>query len=369
MRRDAMREYLRSALWAMPSLAVVLALVAGSVLAEVDVPPGSPFARLVFQGTADDARNLLIGIASTMVTVIALVLGLTVVALQLASTQYSPRLLRNFLRDRVNQVVLSVFVATFAYSTAGLYTVGVSAGARTSDFPRLAVTGAIVLLFSSLVMLVFFVHHLVHSIQVDEIMASVERNTLRVIAHDLPTVGITPDPLPEPPVWAVPVPAYRSGYVQAIHPEALVAAATAADVTVVAVTMVGDHVVSGSPLVWAWRSSPEQAPADAQVLAGAVHACVRIGFERTMEQDVSFGVRQLADIASKALSPAVNDPYTAVQAVQHLAVVLADLSRRPLGNQVLRGAAGAPRVMLPARSFSYFVDQACGQVRRYGCSE
>src|SRR3954453_2586410 len=205
MRRDAMREYLRSALWAMPSLAVVLALIAGSVLAEVAVPPGSPFARLVFEGTADDARNLLIGIASTMVTVIALVLGLTVVALQLASTQYSPRLLRNFLRDRVNQVVLSVFVATFAYSTAGLYTVGISAGQRTSQYPRLAVTGALLLLFLSLLMLVFFVHHLAPSIQIDEIMAAVAGSTVHVIENDLPTLGVTWDPCPSPPVWAVAV--------------------------------------------------------------------------------------------------------------------------------------------------------------------
>ena len=86
---------------------------------------------------------MLIGIASTMVTVIALVLGLTVVALQLASTQFSPRLLRNFLRDLVNQLTLSSFVATFAYSTAGLYTVGISEGQRTTSYPRLAVSGAL----------------------------------------------------------------------------------------------------------------------------------------------------------------------------------------------------------------------------------
>src|SRR5215467_5157139 len=106
IRRDELSEYVR-----------------GSLLSEVSIGPRSP---LAFQGTSDDARTLLIGIAGTMVTVIALLLGLTVVALQLSSTQYSPRLLRNFLRDRPNQVVLSVFVATFAYSAAGLYTVGVS---------------------------------------------------------------------------------------------------------------------------------------------------------------------------------------------------------------------------------------------------
>ena len=145
MRREAIWEYLRGALWALPSLAVVLALLAGSLLTLVEVSPDSTFGHLLFQGTADDARTLLISIASTMATVIALVLGLSVVALQLSSTQFSPRLLRNFLRDRHNQVVISVFVATFAYSTAGLYTVGISQGTRTEDYARLAVTGALLL--------------------------------------------------------------------------------------------------------------------------------------------------------------------------------------------------------------------------------
>ena len=106
--------------------------------------------KLLFQGTPDDARTLLIGTAGTMISVVALVLGLTVVALQVASGQYSPRLLGNFLRDRQTQIVLSVFVATFAYCTAGLYTVGISGGSRVEEFPRLAVTSAILLVFACL---------------------------------------------------------------------------------------------------------------------------------------------------------------------------------------------------------------------------
>src|SRR6516164_2470152 len=186
IRRDTLSEYVRGSLWVLPTLSVAAALAAGSLLSVVSVGVHAP---LAFQGTPDDARNLLIGIAGTMVTVIALMLGLTVVALQLSSTQYSPRLLRNFLRDRPNQVVLSVFVATFAYSAAGLYTVGVSGGNRTASFPRLAVSGSIVLLFVSLGLLVFFADHLLHSIQVDAIMHVVQRNTLAAIENGLLTGG------------------------------------------------------------------------------------------------------------------------------------------------------------------------------------
>jgi uncharacterized membrane protein len=169
--RGAIREYVQGSLWVWPSVSAAAALLAGFAVSTIDVAPGSPLAPLAFQGTADDARALLTIIAGTVVSVIALVLGLTVVALQLSSTQFSPRLLRKFLRDRANQIVLSVFVATFVYSSAGLYTVGLAAGARVEQFPRLAVSGAIVLLFASMAMVVYFADHLAHSIQVDAIGA------------------------------------------------------------------------------------------------------------------------------------------------------------------------------------------------------
>ena len=136
-----LKEYVNGALWVLPSAAALVALAVGFAMSQVTVSPGSMLDRLAFQGTADDARALLITVSSTVVTVIALVLGLTVVALQLSSTQFSPRLLRNFLRDRGTQVVLSVFIATFVYSAAGLFTVGLASGTRTEDFPRLAVSG------------------------------------------------------------------------------------------------------------------------------------------------------------------------------------------------------------------------------------
>jgi uncharacterized membrane protein len=187
-----------------------VALLAGLVLSHVAVSADSP---LAFQGTADDASG-----SRARWAVIALLLGLAVVALQLSSTQFSPRLLRNFLRDRPNQLVLGVFVGTFVYSAAGLFTVGVAAGSRTEDYPRLAVSVAIVLLFVSLALLVFFADHLAHSIQVDRIMRVVEGATLAVIE----THAVASEP---PPPWATPVPAARSGYLQAVDLAGLAAGA------------------------------------------------------------------------------------------------------------------------------------------------
>ncbi|MEU6254467.1 DUF2254 domain-containing protein [Streptomyces sp. NPDC047043] len=362
IRRDALAEYVRGSLWVLPTLSVLGALVAGALLSLVETDAGSP---LAFQGTADDARTLLIGIAGTMVTVIALLLGLTVVALQLSSTQFSPRLLRNFLRDRPNQIVLSVFVATFAYSAAGLYTVGVSAGSRSAEFPRLAVSGALVLLFVSLGLLVFFADHLVHSIQVDAIMSVVERNTVRVIRDGVFAGG---EDHAEVPAWAVPVTARRSGYVQVVRPHLLLPAAAAQGVCVRLRPRVGEHVVAGTTLAWIWHGSPRDPAPDTRTFSQALDSGVRIGFERTLEQDAAFGIRQLVDVACKALSPAINDPYTAVQAIDHLSVIFCALAQRPLGNHVVRDG-GTTVLIIPGRRFPEYLAVMCGLVRRYGARE
>jgi uncharacterized membrane protein len=186
--REELQEYVGGALWVWPTVASLVALILGLTVSQINVSPQSPLAPLAFEGTADDARALLTTISGTVVTVTALVLGLTVVALQLASTQFSPRLLRNFLRDRSTQLVLSVFMATFVYSTAGLFTVGLEEGGRTEEFPRLAVSGAMLLLFASIAMVVYFADHLAHSIQIDSVTTRAEKGALRIARGQLGTL-------------------------------------------------------------------------------------------------------------------------------------------------------------------------------------
>ena len=305
-RRQSLRDFASASLWVSPTLWALVALCAGTALSWVTIDPHSVLAPLAFQGTADDARALLTTIASTVVTVMALVLGLTVVALQLSSTQFSPRLLRNFLRDRPTQRVLSVYLATFAYSAAGLYTVGVSSGSRTEQFPRLAVSGALVLLFATLGMVVYFADHLAHSIQIDAITGLVQRGTLAVVSTKPGTIEAPP---PTPPAWAVVVPAPASGYVQTAHPRLLLPVAAQLGVSVLIRPRVGEHVVAGTTLAWIWSASAESPPPDPAAFRSVIGDAIRVGFERTLEQDAAFGIRQLVDVACKALSPAVNDPH------------------------------------------------------------
>jgi uncharacterized membrane protein len=361
MNREALREYASASLWVLPTLAGVLALIAGSVISQVDLGPESP---LVFQGTADDARSLLITITGTVVTVIALVLGLTVVALQLASTQFSPRLLRNFLRDRPIQIVLSLFVATFIYSAAGLFTVGVSSGTRVEEFPRLAVSGAMVLLFVSLAAVVYFADHLAHAIQIDAIAGRVEQGAVHVVRADWPGQVEVAYSRPE---WAVPLTSTQSGYIQTVHPELMLPLAARQGVTLRLRRRIGEHVVAGTKLVWIWKPKPTDPAPNPEDFRQVVERAVRIGFERTLEQDVGFSVRQLVDIACKALSPAINDPYTAIQAIDHLSVIFSKVAPHPLGDVVLREGGGV--VILPSRRFDELLATACGLIRRYGSKE
>ncbi|MFL5793647.1 MAG: DUF2254 domain-containing protein [Actinomycetota bacterium] len=371
-RRRVLLDYLAGALWVLPTVSVVVFLLAGAALSRVEVDQDSPWATLAFQGTADDARSLLIVVSSTMITVTGLVFALTIVALQIASGQYSPRLLRNFMRDRGTQLVLSIFVGAFAYSTAGLYTVGVQGSGQEAFVPRLAVSGSLALALASVGVLIYFIHHLARSIQIDTIMSQVEREASAVIDEvypHQPGYREAEERCPEPPLVAVGLPSARSGYIQAVDPDPLVRVAVRHDVVVVVARQVGDHVVAGTPIAWAWDRTAGQPPPGAGTLREAVDEAVQVGFERTMVQDVGFGIRRLVDIANKALSPAVNDPYTGVQAVHHLSVLLCSLARLRLGDWIVRDDQGELRVAVPRPKFPDYLRLGTAQIRRFGAAE
>jgi len=366
-------EQLSGALWVLPLLLVVGALVLGSTLSQINIQPGSRLDPLLFRGDADEARRVLLGVATTVVGVLALVIGLTVVALQVASNRYSPRLLRDFLRDRTAQVVLGLFVATFTYNAAGLYTVGIPRGAPAGQYGRLAVTVGLCLLFVCIGALVYFVDRMVHSIQIDEVLAKISAATARAIAKEPAGIGRTSsgaaatEPGLDPPPWAVKLRTQRSGYVQTIYPELLLPVALAENVTLRLALSVGDHVVGGMPLAWVWRTSPEQPPPHPEPLQTALLGAVTIGFERTIRQDVTLGLQQIIDIA--LLSMHVFDFYTAVQSTNELARLLSKLGRHPLGTETIPDLDGTVRVIIPAPSFEDYLDLAAGQIRRRSAGE
>ena len=249
---------------------------------------------------------------------------------------------------------------------SALYTVGLYDGGRTEEFPRLAVTGSIVLLFASLAMVVYFADHLAHSIQIDMIGKRVELETLEIVNGPL---GSVEDTESMPPDWAMPLLAPMSGYVQSAHPEVLLPLASHHGVHVRLRVWVGDHIVSGTVIAWVWSPERDQPAPDPVMFQRALARAVKVGFERTEQQDAALGIRQLVDIACKALSPAVNDPYTAVQAIDHLSVIFCALAVRPLGDDVVADPTGRGVVIVPGRRFGDYLATACGLIRRYGCAE
>jgi uncharacterized membrane protein len=358
--RDALREYVRGSLWVLPGLSVLVALAVGAALSSVRVGARSP---LAFQGTPttpdaaardhrhDDhshraaARPGRGGAAAFLHPILA------AAAAQLLAGPAEPgraQRVRGDLRLQRGRAVHGRRLRRQPHRR----------------LPRLAVSGAIVLLFASLGLLVFFADHLLHSIQVDAIMETVQRNTLAVIRDGLLTGG---HDAPEVPEWAVAVVSQRSGYVQAVRPGMLLPHAVRHGVSLRLRPRVGEHVVAGTTLVWIWRASPRDPAPDPQVFSRVLGTGVRIGFERTLEHDAAFGIRQLVDVACKALSPAVNDPYTAVQAVDHLSVIFCALAQRPLGNHVARDGGAA--VIVPGRRFPEYLAVMCGPIRRYGARE
>jgi uncharacterized membrane protein len=348
---------LRGSLWLKPALAVALALATGALLSRVVLPEDSLLGSMVFRGDADDARQLLTAVTQTMITVTSLVFVLTVVALQIASSQFSPRLLRTFLRDRGTQLVLSTFVGTVAYSLAGLHTVGSPSVGGQAFVPRLAVTGSLLLALISVGMLVYYIQHITDSIRIDTIMRQVETTTLSVVRRAMPLRAPHPVPvLPEIPAAAEPVLALRSGYVQRFRLGGLLNLAASHDATICVSEMIGSHVVRGCPIAWIWG-----APADR--FTRAVANAVVIDHERKAEHDIGFGLRQLVDIAGRTLSPSLNDPYSAVQSLHHLTVVLGEMARRTPFPIVLHDARGEVRVAAPTVDFADYLQTTCSHVR------
>lgn len=363
-------ERIRVSLWFVPALSIIVAHIAATALAGVSVPRESWAAGLLFGGGAETARELMATIAGSMITVTGVVFTLTVVALQIASGQYSPRVLRSFLRDPANQTVLAVFLATFAWAVSILPTVRVAQQGQEEYVPRLGVTIGTALVALSLGLLVFFIHRLTTSIRVESIMRTVRQETLETLQRVHPTLRRAADREPATPTIpddALRVPLRRSGYLQAVDHRQLLRAATQHDIVIMIHPVVGTHLVEGTLLAYVWPSQSTESIAD-DVIADVNHG-VQIGFERTMQEDVGFGVRQLTDIAVKALSPGVNDPTTAVDAVGHLSVVMASLAQRSLDHRLYQDGSGTVRLGIPRPVFDEYLRMCVNQIRRFGAAE
>ncbi|MDQ2807499.1 MAG: DUF2254 domain-containing protein [Chloroflexota bacterium] len=364
VRRVRLRAAVQSSLWVLPAICTGVAALAAFALMAFD-RQADPARRLwgwEFAGNAASAGTVLSTIAGSMITIAGTIYSLTIVALTLASSQFAPRVLGSFIRDRVTKIVLGFFVATFTYSLLVLR-------ALRDDFvPSTAVGVAIILALISVGLLIYFINHIFHGIQISTILAHVAQQTAHQIDLLYPQpwrAGDRPEsPRAVAPADAAVVSAQRSGYLQFVDHHALLHWATAAGATVYEERSVGAFVIAGTPLL---RITPMTALAAAPPLR--LERAFLLGRVPTIEQDIAFGIRQLVDVALKAISPAVNDPTTAVNCLDHLGAVLAHMARRRMPERDLSDAQGCVRVLVPERTFHDLVRLAFDQIRHYGAGD
>jgi uncharacterized membrane protein len=361
------REALRTNLWLVPTveIALVVALFAGTHTVDRAAYDGSlQLPSFVISGTADAARQILTATAAAVITVVTLVFSITIVTLTLASTQFGPRMLRNFIRDWITQFTLGSFVATFVYAILALVSIG--PGSHGEFVPHLSITITMALVVADVLVLVVFIDHIAKSIQLPQVIASIAGDLSRAIDAEgkLPAGGnLKSGPsLSEMLVRldedSSVVRAPSSGYLQYVSVNTLIDISCRSHAVIRLLHRPGHFVVEGEPLANVWPAAA--APGVARALGGA-HAT---GPHRTLTQDLSFAVDQLVEIAIRALSPAVNDTFTALACIDWLGDGLGKIAAhwRPL--TVHRDATGHVRVITVTASFRRLVERAHDKIRQ-----
>ncbi|MGB8719463.1 MAG: DUF2254 domain-containing protein [Desulfobacterales bacterium] len=360
-------QQIRSSFWFMPAAIVLGAVVLATVLIAVDATVDLNVVErwpLFFGAGAAGARGLLGAVAGSMITVAGVVFSITLVALSLTSSQYTSRVIRIFMRDRLNQVVLGVFVGIFAYCLVVLR--AIRGGDEGGFVPSLAVMAGLILAFVGIAFLVHFIHHIAVSIQASSIIATTARETIAAVDHLFPKeLGEDGDEEADGSRWMSlanqpwsDVPARKTGYIEDVSAGALLDVARERSTILRMERGIGEFVIEGAPLV----SVVDPGGLDDETTA-EINAAYVISRQRTVETDAGFGIRQIVDIAMKALSPGINDTTTAVMCVDYLAAILVRLATRRIAVSP-RLDQGKLRVIARGPSFESLVAEAFDQIRQ-----
>ena len=359
---DRVRRRLRlifEPFWVVPAVWSATAVALGLTLPQLDSAIGSP--ALLFEGSADSARSVLSTTAGAMISVTGLVFSITIVVLQLASSQFSPRVIATFLEDRVTQHTLGVFVASFLFSLTVLRSIP-DAGGSGDAVPEFAVTVSFLLVLGAVAMFLAFIQHITQSIAVSTVIRRVGAQTRDLLARSKERRSTLPSAAPELPdlegqTVAV---ARRSGYIDTINSGRLRTCALERGTRIEVLYPLGSFIAEGAALAMI-RGPHGDADWD-----GLVDGAVALRAERSMEQDMTFGFRRLVDIAERALSPGVNDPTTAVQAIDEMH----DILRRMVADPSVVGFHldhdATPRVITQEWTFGQYLDLAVDEIAHWG---
>ena len=375
---------LRGSYWFLPSIMAVGAMGLAAGMIFLDSHAGSAWMDglpWLYAARPEGARQVLSVISSSMITVAGTVFSVTIAAVVYASGQYGPRLLSNFMSDRGNQVTLGTFIATFVYCLLILRTIRSAgeSGAGAGFVPNLALLVGVILALCSIAVLIFFIHHVPRQLHINSVVEDVGDRLLKEIGRRFPRfIGAPlPDDAGHHDATRVPstfeahagqadgaqralVAVTATGYLQTIDDDAILALARDHDLVLRLQYQPGDFVRAGRVVVEAWP--PERCD---QAAAAAIGRAFAVGARRTALQDLRFLVDELVEIAGRALSPGVNDPFTAVTCLDWLGAAFADLAGRELPSHLRSDRDGALRVIAHPVTFDRFMDRGFGALAQY----
>ena len=363
---------LQASFWFVPALMTAAAILLSFVTTAID--KGFLYREdiqqwWIYRGGPDGARTVLSVIAGSMITVAGVVFSITIVVLTLASSQFGPRLIRNFMNVRANQMVLGTFVANFTYCVLVLRTVNATVEAR--FVPSFSVTIAIVMSLFGLGVLIYFIHTVSESIQAQNITARVRRDLGNAVDRIFPEkLGQQENPLNGSIKRDYKIPttcdrevcqvkAEQSGYLQALDNDALMRIAVEEDLLIHLGYRPGNFITRGSVLVTVWPGEKVD-----ETLSRKINAIFIMGPERTLEQDVEFAISQLVEIAVRALSPGINDPITAITCIDWLGAILCQLASRKMHSSHRYDDKNKLRVICKLFTFEGMVDAAFNMIRQ-----
>ena len=359
---------LSASFWFVPALLTLCSLVLSFVMIGVDERVEADFISdlgWIYTNKPEGAREVLSTIAGSMITVAGVVFSITIVALSLASSQFGPRLLRNFMRDRGNQIVLGTFIATYFYCLLVLRTI--RSGDETQFVPHLSVLAGVVLAVLSLGVLIYFIHHVAESIQVNHVIRRVSTdlhnsvNSLFPEEIGQPAAQLqTPENLDRSKLAKTPIPALRNGYLQAIDQDGLLAESKNLNGFTEVLLRPGQFALKDQPLAYVYLPGACQAEKLKKLQQNFI-----LGIERTPEQDLLYPFHQLVEIALRALSPSVNDPFTAKACLDRLSAGLCHLAQRREPSPFRTDEKGEVRVLATPVLFPEALAASFNQIRLY----
>lgn len=357
-------------LWWYPSLSLVVAMLAGLGLSQIDASEGVA-SFLIYEGDAASARSFVSLVATTVASITALTLSITVVTLQLASSQYSPRVLEHYLGDRVTHAVFSLFLGTFSFSIAVLLNVRPAIG-EDGTVPGLAVSVLVLLAVASLAGLIIFVYRVTQSIRAEFMLLKVRDRTIDAISarHDVP--GDHESEIPPPPPHGAIIRSRRTGFYVKFDRSAFESFEPPEGARIWVIVAPGDYVVEGTPVAVIdgfdgddWLA--EREAIDSEELNERIESWLRFDADRWIESDYSYGIRSLVDVALKALSPAINDPTTATMAISRIGEAMASAADSHSDRRIVTDSQA--EVLLTVRSWSETLSSAVRQMANYGASD